>query len=62
MKRVQRRWTHEVSGQEDLPYGERLRRLDLFSFQGRLLRSDLILIYKILHKKCAISIQEIFIY
>ena len=42
-----------MAGFEDLSYGERLRRLDLFSFQGRLLRADLILVYKILHQKCA---------
>merc|ERR1719341_1430248 len=51
LERVQRRWTREVSGLEDFPYEERLRRLDLFSFPGRLLRTDLILVYKILHSK-----------
>ena len=61
LERVQRRWTREVSGLADLSYGERLKRLDLFSFQGRLLRSDLILVYKILHGKCAIGIDEIFV-
>ena len=61
LERVQRRWTREVSGLADLSYGERLKSLDLFSFQGRLLRSDLILVYKILHSMCAIGIDEIFV-
>ena len=57
---VQRRWTRSVAGFGDLSYGERLRRLDLFSFQGRMLRADLILVYKILHRKCAIDSFEVF--
>ena len=61
LERVQRRWTRSVTGFEDLSYGERLRRLDLFSFQGRLLRADLILVYKILHQKCAIDPVDVFL-
>ena len=33
LKRVQRRWTCEVGGLEDLSYRERLKRLDLFFFR-----------------------------
>ena len=55
LERVQKRWTRSVAGLEELPYGERLRRLNLFSFQGRLLRSDLILLWKIVHNRCAIN-------
>ena len=60
IERVQRRWTREVAGLSDLPYGERLRRLDLFSVQGRLLRADLILVWKILNGYCAINPSDIF--
>ena len=60
LERIQRRWTKAVSGLSDLPYSERLRRLDLFSYQGRLLRSDLILVWKIVHHKCAIRATDIF--
>ena len=41
-------------------YGERLRHLDLFSFQGRLLRSDLILVWKIVHGLCAVESGSFF--
>ena len=61
MERVQRRWTREVEGFQNLSYRERLEKLDLFSFQGRLLRSDLIMVYKILHSLCAINANDIFI-
>ena len=37
LKRIQRRWTEAVDGMEQLPYAERLNRLKLFSFEGRLL-------------------------
>ena len=55
LDRVQRRWTREVRGLEDLSYGERLKRLDLFTFKGRLHRADLILVYKVLHSNSAIG-------
>ena len=60
MERVQRRWTREVAGLENLTYGDRLKRLDLFSFQGRLLRSDLISVWKIFHLKSAIKPESLF--
>ena len=50
-ERVHRRWTRSVAGYEDLSDGEGLRRLDLFSFQGRMLRAVLILVYIISHQK-----------
>ena len=58
---VQRRWTRSVSGLEDVPYPERLRRLDLFSVQGRLLRADMIMTWKIFNGKCAIDPDQLFI-
>ena len=39
---------------------ERLRRLDLFSFRGRLLHLDLILLWKIFHCSRVINPQDIF--
>ena len=61
LERVQRRWTRAVLGLEDLSYRERLSRLNLFSFQGRLLRADLILVWKIFNNKCAISPEQVFV-
>ena len=60
LERVQRRWTRQVRGLEELPYSERLRRLDLFSVQGRLLRADLILTWKIFEGKCGINPAQVF--
>ena len=58
LERIQRRWTRAVSGMADVPYGERLKMLDLFSFKGRLLRTDLILVWKIINRKCAIECDK----
>ena len=60
LERIQRRWTRAVSGLEDKSYLERLKHLDLFSLKGRLLRTDLILLWKIVHKQCAIESSELF--
>ena len=60
MERLQRRWTRSVSGLENLPYDQRLSRLDLFSFKGRLLRADMIMVWKIMHGECAIRPNDIF--
>ena len=49
-----------MRGLESVPYGERLKRLDLFSFQGRLLRADLIMVWKIFYNKCAIKPDDLF--
>ena len=46
LERVLRRWTREIDGVGGLDYGSRLRRLGMFSVYGRLLRSDLIKLWK----------------
>ena len=60
LERVQRRWTREVRGLEDLPYSQRLKQLDLFSFQGRMLRSDMIMVWRIFHRKSAATPEVLF--
>ena len=60
LERIQRRWTRSVEGMEELPYWERLRALNLFSLQGRFLRADLILVYKIFHGLCALKPENLF--
>ena len=49
LESIQRRWTRDIEGLENLSYGERLKALDLFSVYGRLLRADLIDCWKIKH-------------
>ena len=61
LERVQRRWTREISGMENLSYQNRLARLNLYSFQGRLLRADMILVWKIFNGKCGIKPDDLFI-
>ena len=60
LERVQRRWTAKIRGLENLPYADRLRQLDLFSIQGRLLRADMICTWKIFAGRCAVSTDHIF--
>ena len=60
LESVQRRWTKRVMGFERLPYSERLKELDLHSVKGRLLRADLIKVWKIFHGESAIRPDELF--
>ena len=60
LESVQRRWTRQISGLEDLPYSERLRALNLTSIKGRLLRADLILCWKVFHGECHIKPEQLF--
>ena len=61
LERVQRRWTRNVSGLEEVSYSDRLQRLNLFSVQGRLLRADLIMVWKIFNGKVPIAPDRLFI-
>ncbi len=49
MERIQRLATRMVEGMRELPYEDRLRRLNIFSLERRRLRRDLILAYNIFH-------------
>ena len=55
---VQRMWTRHVNDLQGLSYGERLRKLVLYSIQGRLLRADLIQYWKIFHGHSTIKPDE----
>ena len=60
LESVQRRWTKRVRGLEDTPYEERLRILDLFSVKGRLIRYDMIRVWKILNGMTGIPFESVF--
>ena len=60
LESVQRRWTKRISGMADLDYESRLRALNQYSVQGRLLRADLIQYWKIFHAKCSIDPAAVF--
>ena len=55
LEAVQRLWTRNILGLRDKEYGDRLRKLDLFSVKGRLLRADIIKCWKIFHGHCHLS-------
>ena len=61
LERVQRRWTRSIAELEDVPYHNRLLRLNLFSVQGRLLRNDLVLVWKIFRGLCSVDPLELFV-
>ena len=61
LERVQRRWTRQIQGLENISYADRLRILNLFSVQGRLLRADLIQTWKIMSGLCALDPAKLFI-
>ena len=46
LESLQRRWTREISGVEALEYVARLKAIGLYSIQGRLLRADMVKIWK----------------
>ena len=49
-----------MRGMEEASYEDRLRHLDLFSVQGRLLRADLIMVWKIFNGFSAITPDQLF--
>lgn len=59
LESIQRRWTRQVTGLEDLEYPTRLSRLNLFSIKGRLLRADLIKVWKIFHPEVDVELSTI---
>ena len=60
LERVQRRWTKHIDGMAGLDYGARLKKLELYSVYGRLLRADLILYWKIFHAQSCIHPNDLF--
>lgn len=60
LEAVQRRWTKQIYGLAELDYGQRLKTLSLYSIQGRLLRTDLILYWKILTGRSSIPPELLF--
>ncbi len=60
MERIQRLATRMVKGLRELPYEERLRRLNIFSLERRRLRGDLILAYNIFYGRLDLPQAEFF--
>ena len=61
LERLQKRWTRAVSDLAGQNYKERLDALDLYSIKGRLLRADMIYVWKIMHGYSSISPEDLFV-
>ena len=59
LERVQRRWTRETIGMTGLDYQDRLKDMGLFSIYGRLLRADLIKIWKCFHSDVDVGLSTL---
>ena len=60
LEALQRRWTREVEGMRGLQYESRLRAIGLYSIWGRLLRLDLIKVWKALHDEEGVGLRGMF--
>ena len=56
---LQQRWTREVVGMNGLDYVSRLRNIGLFSIKGRLLRLDLIKVWKCFNAETDIGLINV---
>ena len=61
LESIQRRWTRHIDGLENTSYSHRLAILDLYSVRGRLIRADMIKMWKIFHDKCSITPSDLFV-
>lgn len=61
LESLQRRWTREIAGCTHLSYEDRLVKLDLFSVSGRLLRADLIKIWKAFHCEIDVGLSSMLV-
>ena len=60
LEKVQRRWTKQIDGMASLSYSDRLKTLNLYSIQGRLLRADQIMCWKIFHGHSSVLPADLF--
>ncbi len=60
MEKLQRLATRMVKSPRDLSYDDRLRRLNLFAIERRLLRGDLILAYNMFQGRLDMPLDEFF--
>ncbi len=60
MEHIQRLATRMVKGMRELPYENRLRRLNIFSLERHRLRGDLSLVYNVFHGRLDLPQAECF--
>ena len=60
LESLQRRWSREVEGLGMYDYCERLKRMGMYSIRGRLLRQDLVKIWKAFNAEVEFGLSSIF--
>ena len=60
LESVQRRWTRQIVGMEGLDYPTRLKRVGLYSIAGRMLRADIVKVWKVPRGFCCEGLRELF--
>ena len=60
IERIQRRFTKMLPEIKDLPYNERLQRLNLWTLQGRHVRADLIEVFKLINSLTNLNFEVFF--
>ena len=60
IEKIQRHFTRRIPELHDLPYSERLAKINLETLELRRLKADLIMYYKILHKLTPLTVEDYF--
>ena len=60
LESLQRRWTREIDGLGGLDYVTRLKTVGLYSIRGRLLRADLVKIWKAFNAEVDVGVAQLF--
>ena len=60
LESLQRRWTREMAGVGELRYESRLRETGLYSIKGRLMRMDLIKVWKSFNAEIDVGLSRMF--
>ena len=60
LESLQRRWTREIAGMSRLSYESRLREIGMFSIRGRLMRLDLIKVWKSFNAEIDVGLSQVF--
>ena len=59
LESIQRRWTREITGVQHLSYIERLKAVSLYSVHGRMLRVEIVKIWKCFHDETELGLLNI---
>ena len=60
LESLQRRWTREIAGVGELRYELRLKEIGLYSIKGRLMRMDLVKVWKAFNAEIDVGLSQVF--